>query len=58
MGYLPQKVWFELSGLDVKKTRFFSFLHGTGFQMGDLAGKLGRVIGAEFKHNKLVTMIF
>ena len=41
---------FERSALDVKT----KILGLGGFQMGDLAGKTGRVIGAEHKHNKLI----
>lgn len=41
---------FERSILYVRKTRFMD----RGFQMRDLASKIGRVTGADHKHNKLV----
>ena len=49
------KAAFERSALDVGKTRLLECRDwGGGLQMGDLAGKIVRVTGAECKHNRLV----
>jgi hypothetical protein len=53
-GLSPRQAKLERSALDVRKTRllFYSWEVGN-FQMGHLAGKIGRVTGAEHKDNKL-----
>ena len=53
----PLKAGFQLSALDVKKTRFYSSaVRISKMGWGDLVDKISGVTGAEHKHNKLVIM--
>ena len=51
-GLPPPKVGFESSALDMRKTGLYSSGVG-GFQTGDLASKIGGVIGADHKLSKV-----
>lgn len=44
------------SALDMGRQIFFYSSEVGGFQVGDLAGKIGEVTGAEHKHCTLVKM--